>query len=179
MKDRSSRYCWRKKKDVAGIISIAGAGRKASNLISEQLTAQLPEEIVKEFDEAADSIVAGHEVKKVSSSLQALLRPSIQPYLRSWFPIDPAELTAKVKAPVLIIQGQKDIQVKEKDARLLMAARPDAESKLISDMNHVLKEISSDDRMENVQSYSNPNLPVSPTLVTTIATFVHKNSKKS
>lgn len=163
------------KKDVAGIISIAGAGRKASNLISEQLTAQLPEEIVKEFDEAADSIVAGHEVKKVSSSLQALLRPSIQPYLRSWFPIDPAELIAKVKAPVLIIQGQKDIQVKEKDARLLMAARPDAETKFISDMNHVLKEIATDDRMENIQSYSNPNLPVSPTLVTTIAGFVHKN----
>ena len=53
--------------------------------------------------------------------------------------VDPAAELAKVKAPVLIVQGDNDLQVKVEDARLLAAAQPRAQLLIVKGMNHMLK----------------------------------------
>ncbi|GAC1652943.1 MAG: hypothetical protein NVS4B3_15580 [Gemmatimonadaceae bacterium] len=53
----------------------------------------------------------GKRIDSVPPALMALFRPSVQPYLRSWFGYDPAVEMQKLGVPVLIAQGTTDIQV--------------------------------------------------------------------
>jgi len=41
-------------------------------------------------------------------------------------------------------------------------------------MNHVLKDVASDDRQANLATYADPSLPVDATLVDSIVTFVKR-----
>jgi hypothetical protein len=41
-------------------------------------------------------------------------------------------------------------------------------------MNHVFKDVASDDRAANLKTYADPSLPVNSTLVETVATFVRQ-----
>ena len=61
------------------------------------------------------------------------------------------------------MQGDTDIQVSVGDARRLAEARPDATLKIISEMNHVLKEeeVTSIDQA----SYADPSKPLARALV--------------
>jgi len=162
----------------SGFISIAGAGRKATEILEEQLSAGMTPEQVARFRSASDSIMAGLTVNNVEPGLQSLLRPSIQPYLRSWFALDPKALIATLKCPVLIIQGTNDIQVLEKDANELHAGKPDAQFVLVKGMNHVLKLVASDDIGANLGSYSNPFLPLPRELISSIVEFVKTGKAK-
>ena len=161
----------------AGLISIAGAGRKADHIIAEQLSAQLSAQELQFFKNAADSIQKGYIIKNVPQNLQALLRESVQPYLRSWFVHDPQNLISKLKCPVLIVQGKKDIQVTETDATRLKAGLSSAKLSLIDNMHHVLKDVESDNRAENINAYSDPSLALNTQLVRDIVTFI-KTTKK-
>ena len=58
--------------------------------------------------------------------LAGLFRPQIQGFLISSFRLDPAQLVAGLTLPVLIMQGERDLQVKVEDARRLAAAQPRA-----------------------------------------------------
>ena len=153
-------------------ISIAGAGKPAGELIREQLDKQ-PDQVKDIAFPILDSIIAGHTVSDVNPMLASLFRQSVQPYLISWFKYNPQTEIAKLKIPVLILQGDNDIQVSEDDAELLSKANKDFKKEIIKNMNHVLK-IVADDRAENVKSYSNPSLPISGELVELIVSFVRK-----
>jgi len=113
------------------------------------------------------SLEQGKTVDPLPASIQAipnlanLYRPSVQPYLISWFTYDPAVEIAKLKVPVVLLQGTTDIQVSVDEARALKAAKPDAELILIDGMNHVLK-AAPPDRAQNVAAYGNPDLPIVP-----------------
>jgi fermentation-respiration switch protein FrsA (DUF1100 family) len=52
----------------------------------------------------------------------------------SWFHYDPAREIARLKMPVLILQGTTDIQVSVGDAELLAKANPAAKLVLIEGM---------------------------------------------
>lgn len=165
------------KKKPAGVISIAGAGRLAVDILSEQLAPQISPDELQTFKVASDSIIAGHTVKNIPPNLQSLLRPSIQPYLRSWFKQDPKKIISKLKSPVLIVQGEKDIQVSIKDANSLKEGKQSAKLVLLKNMNHVMKDIDSDDRAANINAYSDPSLPLSKDLVTAIVSFIRNPGK--
>jgi hypothetical protein len=66
--------------------------------------------------------------------------------------------------------GTTDIQVKQTDAELLKAAKPDAVYTLIDGMNHVLKDAPIDP-VENMATYSNPDLPLSADLLDALLEF--------
>ncbi len=153
-------------------ISIAGAGKPAGELIREQLDKQ-PEQVKDIAFPILDSIITGHTVSDVNPMLASLFRPSVQPYLISWFKYNPQTEIAKLKIPVLILQGDHDIQVTKEDAELLSKANKDFKKEIIKNMNHVLK-IVADDRDENIKSYSNPSFPISEALVAQIVSFVNK-----
>jgi pimeloyl-ACP methyl ester carboxylesterase len=153
-------------------ISISGAGEKAGSLIKKQLLTQ-SEEIQDYSNQAIDSLEAGLIIKKINPLLYSLFRPSVQPYLISWFKYDPQTEIKKLKIPVLILQGNNDIQVSEEDAQLLYKAQPDATLSIITNMNHVLK-IVEGDKSQNIKSYSDASLPIADELVRAILGFLGK-----
>jgi fermentation-respiration switch protein FrsA (DUF1100 family) len=119
----------------------------------------------------------GHMVNKYDPRLFSIFRPSVQPYMISWIKYDPAREISNLKLPALIIQGTKDLQVGIVDAKLLSQAKPNARYVLIQNMNHVLKDITSDDRNDNYKSYNDPVLPLDKTLVKEIQKFIKKYGK--
>jgi pimeloyl-ACP methyl ester carboxylesterase len=163
-------------KNVDKFISIAGASQSADIVLKDQLKSQ-PPEVLEMSLPIIDKLVQGETVGNVHPMLYSLFRPSVQPYMISWFKYDPIKEIAKLKIPVLIIQGSTDIQLSEKDANRLAAANQKAEKKIIKGMNHIFKEAESD-RMTNIQTYNQPELPIKPELVESIVAFINKNRNK-
>jgi pimeloyl-ACP methyl ester carboxylesterase len=152
-------------------ISIAGAGRPIDQVLLEQLEQQLPVNLLKESDEILVKLKQGEQVKYISTELQSLFRPSVQPYLISWLKYDPAKEIQKINAPVLIINGTRDVQVPVKDAERLHDAKKDSALAIIQNMNHVFKE-APEDREGNMATYMNPDLPLAKGLMDEIMSFL-------
>lgn len=157
--------------DVAGVISIAGAGRRASELLLSQTRAQLPPDLMEQTEQIVAELVAGITVDSTPSILAALFRESVQPYLISWFQYDPAEELARLDVPILLIYGTTDVQVPVSDAIPMQTANPLAKLVVIEEMNHVLKYVDSDMQAQ-LASYSDPDLPVADALVEQILLFL-------
>ncbi|KDP94414.1 alpha/beta hydrolase [Brevundimonas sp. EAKA] len=155
---------------VCGLILLSGAGRPAGAVIREQLAA-LPEPMKAQAFSALTELEAGRTVADTPPALAALFRPSVQPYLISWLPLDPAALIAAYAGPVFIGQGTTDIQVGVADAQALAAADPQATLKLWDGVNHVLKTAPAD-RAANIAAYSTPDLPLAPGVVEDVAAFI-------
>jgi uncharacterized protein len=122
----------------AAVVSIAGAGRKASELIRAQLQGRLPELLEVAALAALEALEAEQLVGEPLEALTLLFRPSVQPYLVSWFRYDPAEVLADLSQPVLLVHGTADQQVPPDHAALLHAARPDARVLIVDGMDHLL-----------------------------------------
>ena len=153
-------------------ISLEGAGRSASDVLKEQLANQ-PQSIRDMAFPIIDKLVKGDTVGNVPPLLASLFRPSVQPYIISWFRYDPSEAIKKLNIPVLIVQGTTDIQVPVSDAEILHKNLPQSELKIIEGMNHILKP-SVADRTENLKTYSNPDLPLHPELIPLLVAFIQK-----
>ena len=162
---------------MCGVILVSGAGRRMSDIIREQLRANPANAPVLDSAMAAiDSLEQGRhvDVTDMHPALQRLFAPQVQDFLIDMFRQDPARLAAAVKLPILIVQGERDVQVSVADAKALATAQPKARLVLIPAMNHVLKDVASDDRAANVATYADPSLPVDSTAVDAIASFVKR-----
>ncbi|WP_066839159.1 alpha/beta hydrolase [Rufibacter ruber] len=151
-------------------VSLSGPGQPADKIIRNQLLLQ-PKAVTDIAYPALDSLKLGKTVANVNPMLGALLRPSVQPYLISWFKYDPQVELKKLTVPVLLVQGDQDLQVPKKEADLLLAAAPKSKLVVLSGMNHVLKEVGTDYNA-NVASYKNPELPLASSLVPEVSAFV-------
>ena len=160
-----------KSKAVKAYISIAGCGRPAHEVIEAQLSSQ-PEQIQREAAAINRELCEGRTVEEVPNYLAALYRKSVQPYLISWFRYNPASEIAKLKIPVLILQGDKDVQVSVDDAERLFTARMFSSYRIIGNMNHVLKHCESSDIIGQIDTYQNPDLPIKQELIDHIARFL-------
>lgn len=159
------------KSNIDSLISIAGAGRPADEILKEQLAASLPPNLLVESEKALQQLKAGNKVGKVSTELQSLFRPSVQPYMVSWLKYNPQHEINNVKVPILILQGKMDIQITEEDAENLKSANGKAQLHYFDYMNHVLKDVQGS-REQNMASYSNPQLPLANGLLDEIVKFV-------
>jgi uncharacterized protein len=159
--------------DADGFVSIAGAGRSAPSIIREQLKPQLPKELWDESERILTALLAGQTADNVPPALSALYRPSVQPYLVSWFKRDPVAEIAQLTVPVLIAHGTSDIQTTVADAEALHRAAKSSELAIIEGMNHVLKTVGSG-RDKQMASYSDPSLPLNEELGRRIVSFVRK-----
>lgn len=159
--------------ETDGVVSVAGAGRPADVVLKEQLSAQ-PKDVRDVVYSKLDSLKAGNLVKDVPLPLYSLLRPSVQPYLISWFRQDPPGAIRKLTVPVLIVQGISDIQVSVEDAKALAAANPKSRLVLIDKMNHIFRLVDGD-RQANIATYSKSELPISEELVKSIVGFISEN----
>jgi len=154
-------------------ISLNGAGKPIYKILDEQIIKnKLPEDLLKQYKSIMDSLKQGNLVKNVPSAFLSLFRPSVQPYLISWFKYDPCAEISKLAIPILIIGGNTDIQVDVEDAQLLSKSNKNAELAIIENMNHILKEVPTSDRAINIQSYSNPELALSEELCKKLIEFL-------
>lgn len=157
---------------ISGFVSLCGAGNPADVLLKKQLQPKLPPAFYSQVESIIDSLKNGNTVKTVPPQLNSLFRPSLQPFLISWFKYNPSELIANLQCQILIVHGEKDIQMNIQEANLLKMAAPKSELVVVDQMNHILKNIDGD-MQENIASYSNPDLPVHVELVQNIVEFIN------
>jgi hypothetical protein len=62
-------------------------------------------------DTIISTLVAGQTYAAPPPDLAALFRPSVQPYLISWFQYAATDEIRRLKGPCLIVQGTSDFQV--------------------------------------------------------------------
>ncbi|MBN9353052.1 MAG: alpha/beta fold hydrolase [Hyphomicrobium denitrificans] len=162
--------------DVAGLVLVAGAGESADRIIARQLAAGgAPDQLQAVSKRIAESLRKGQPVADVPTELLALYRPSVQNYLMSWLPLDPAAELARLTAPALIVQGTHDLQIRVEDAQRL-AAGPNSKFVLIEAMNHVLREAPKE-RAANLAIYGAFDKPLAPELVPAIASFIEAHAR--
>lgn len=154
-----------------GFVSIAGAGRRASDVLRTQFAGKLPPELAAQNEAILVGLERGQAAAVVPKELAALYRPSVQPYLVSWFKFVPTERIGALAVPVLIVQGTTDAQVAVSEADALKKARPQAQLLMVPGMNHVLK-AAQGTIAEQMPSYSDPALPLAPGLIAPLVTFM-------
>jgi len=151
-------------------ISIAGPGITMQETLKRQLADQ-PAYILSMSLPIIEELEKGNIVDSVPPLINALFRPSIQPYLISCFKYDPAVEISKVKCPVLIIQGTTDIQIQVDDADKLASANSNSQLVVIEGMNHILKQAPKN-RLLNIQTYGNPKLQLKEGLIDAVVSFI-------
>lgn len=156
--------------NVDNYISISGIAQPIENIISWQISQQAPK-LAPIVDSMFLRLKNGEKLDSVPPFLFSLLRPSVQPYMASWMKYNPCEEIKKLSIPVLILQGTTDIQVKPEEAEKLHQCNPKSTLKIITGMNHILKQ-APEDRTKNMQTYSDEKLPIMPELVLDITEFM-------
>ena len=153
-------------------ISLSGAGRPIDEILEEQIVKQMPS-IKTVLREKLNDLKASKLIDPASidPALAGMFRKSVQPYLISWIQLNPQIEIKKLQIPVLIINGDKDIQVPVTDASLLHQSLPASKIEIIANMNHIFKTITGDDA-SNRASYTDPTLPISQALIATINQFL-------
>ena len=161
--------------DICGLILLAAPGRPVGEVLREQVRTNLGGTPL--YGQAISGIAALEKGRRVNAggvhpALLQLFRPEIQGFLISMMATDPARLAADFHKPILIMQGERDMQVSVSDAEHLKAAAPHAKLVLLPSANHILKVVNSTDRAANMVAYSKPNLPLAPGVVDEIAGFI-------
>jgi uncharacterized protein len=167
--------------DICGLLLVSAPGRPLGTILREQLRANPANgPVLDQALHAIDELEAGRKVDtaQMHPALLALFRPEVQGFLIDVFSYDPAQLVKACSKPVLILQGQRDIQVNETDAQRLKEAQPNAKLALLPDVNHVLKIVTSTDRRANSATYADPSLPLAPGVVETIVQFINAAATK-
>lgn len=166
---------------IAGLISIAGVAVPADSIILQQLRASpmVPASTLDSMRMYFSMLKKGQLIDSVPTGFyQMFLRKSVQPYLVSWMKYYPAEEIAKVKIPVLIIQGTTDVQVDTAQAYALAAAKRGSKLVIIDGMNHVMKDLPSRDLADNQLSYVDPGFLLSRKITPAISSFIFSIEKK-
>jgi pimeloyl-ACP methyl ester carboxylesterase len=160
------------RRSLAGLVLIATPGRRLGEVMRDQLSAAgLPATLREEAFAIIAALENGKSVPAVSAPLLPLLRPGVQPLLRSELAMDAADELKALSLPTLIMSGGHDLQVGKQDTEALVGARPDAKRFHAADMNHVLK-ITPAGRNEQKTAYADPQLALAPGLIDAIAAFV-------
>jgi uncharacterized protein len=154
-----------------GVVLLSAAGRPAPVILREQLVGKLPPELAASAEQILASLERGEASADVPPPLAPLYRPSVQPYLISWFRHDPVAAVAAQKWPLLIVQGSTDLQVTPGDARLLAAVRSDVTPVILDGVNHVLKPVAGPIDAQ-LSSYRSPTPAVDPRVIDAVVAFV-------
>ena len=151
-------------------ISIAGAGEDYLTLIERQLSIQ-PEYIKSMSTPILKQLKNKKLVDSVPPLLNSLFRSDVQVYLIDASSYLPVVEISKLDIPVLIIQGTHDIQIDVDDAIKLDLAAKNSQLELIEGMNHVFRQ-ASENRLLNIQTYGNPNIPIDNNMVDLVSEFI-------
>lgn len=165
---------------VCGLILVAAGGRPLGAVLREQFRANPANApVLGDAESAITRIERGEpvDVSAMHPALQRIFAPAVQGFLISSLSLDPARLLAAYRGPVLILQGERDLQVSVEDARRLAQADAKARLVLLPEVNHVLKTVAADTRAANLATYADPGLPLAPGIAEAIAGFVRGTQK--
>ena len=137
----------------AGMILTGAPGRPMSEVLHQQIEQMLNaepnhEELLANWDKAVAAFLAGKSTEldpampdNISQIWAGLTAPVNQPFSAELLAAQPAGMLAKIDVPVLVMIGQKDIQVDwQADGGVLEAAAGDNVTfSYPPDANHVLK----------------------------------------
>lgn len=162
--------------DICGLILLASPGRPIGDVLREQVKANL--EGTPFLQQALSGISTLEKGRRVDArgmhpALLQLFRPEIQGLMISLLTANPERLAANFHKPILIMQGERDIQVSVSDAEHLKKAAPQAKLVLLPKASHILKNVNSTDQAATMVAYAKPNLPLAPGVVDGIADFIH------
>ncbi|WP_438422432.1 alpha/beta hydrolase [Aquimarina macrocephali] len=155
-----------------GFISITGNAVSIDRVIIEQIAKQAPG-LDKSASVAFKQLKENGRATDYDPALESIFRYNLQPFMSSWVKYNPSEEILKLEMPILIIYGDKDIQVELVQAEKFKEIIPQAEYLFVMDMNHILKEIKGG-RLENHKSYNEPHRKIMPEVLTGITNFVNQ-----
>ena len=164
---------------ICGLILVAAPGRPLGDILREQLRANPANAPI--LDDALSAVDAFERGERVDwpwykFTMKRIFPGRVQGFLIDLFSYSPTALIAAYDGPVLILQGQRDLQVTEADARVLAAAKPDAVLRLLPDVNHVLKQVTTDDRAVNFATYADRELPLAAQVIPAITGFLRERT---
>lgn len=151
-------------------ISIAGPSTSIDRTLIDQVRARNGDSLANIVSSHVKELKATGGIAEVDPNLMSIFNKPTQPFMASWMTYDPSEEIKKLRIPILILNGDKDLQVAVADAEALHKAQPNSKLIIIKNMNHVLKTIVDD--YDNFISYSKPDFPLSSQLVAAISMFI-------
>lgn len=158
---------------IAAVVSLAGPGFPFDTVLKRQL-AMLPLEQIALYVRAESMLNAlrrGERIADVPPPLLPLFHASVQPFVISILRYDPRQLIAALRIPVLIVQGDNDLQVTLEDADALQQAQPRARKVLVEGMTHTLKPSEGRTQAEQMNAYTDSTLAPAPDLIRTLTDF--------
>jgi pimeloyl-ACP methyl ester carboxylesterase len=159
---------------LCGLVLLATPGRPVGQVLRDQLKMSMGSgPMLQQAMSAIKTLEAGRHVDAFSlhPALLELFPPPVQGLLISTFSYDPARLIAGFHKPVLILQGERDLQVSVADARRLKEAAPGAKLVLLPEANHFFKTVKSAGMVANEAAYAKA-VPLAPGTTDEIADFV-------
>ena len=157
---------------VAGVVHVSGLGRPLAEVIRQQLSLQFDSATLVRYDTAMKHYLLGEQPADVPQALALLFVPVNQTFMRSLAAFDGPAAIRAVRQPVLIVQGETDLQASVADAERLHAARPDARMVLVPDVNHVLKRVADRTLAGQMPTYNDPSIAIAPEVVAAIADWI-------
>jgi hypothetical protein len=159
---------------VAGVVMMAGMGRRFTAVLHEQMASKLDGARLAEYDSLMALFLGSGPMPAVPPDLRSLLHPSVRRFIQTENAIDPVAEARRLPVPLLVLQGATDIQVSVADAEALRAARPDAGVHILPDANHLFVHITTTEPAAQLATYNDPSLPLVPDLVPLVAAFVER-----
>jgi len=151
---------------AAGFVSLAGSARPLEDLIQEQLSSKgLSENDMKRVNESVAK-VKSKDLKADTSELTFGVPASYWLDLRGY---DPVASLARSKRPVLVLQGEADIQVTMTDFDLWKKGFPKAEHKSFPKLNHLFMPV--EGKSTGVEYYT-AGQSVDANVIQTIAAWI-------
>jgi pimeloyl-ACP methyl ester carboxylesterase len=195
-----------KSKDVAFIVLLAGPGLPGHEILLLQSTALattlgMPEDEVKKANAVNkrlyDALLAAHDAKDAETKLRAIFKEEeashgaqggqnqedamVKELTSPWFlyfvKYDPRPILAKVKVPLLAIDGEKDLQVPPKEnLAAIKKADPRATTTELPGLNHLFQTA----KTGLPNEYGTLEETMSPAALSAISDFVlaHTKGKK-
>lgn len=162
--------------DICGLVLISTAGRPTGELLRAQLHASpAAASLLPQIDPAIDTLEAGRHVEtaELAPPLRRLFAEPVQDFLIDDFRQDPVALLKAYRGPVLVVQGDRDLQVSTEDAERLGHARAGVRLAILPGVNHALK-AAPEDRAGNIATYADPALPLAPGVAEAVAGFIRR-----
>jgi pimeloyl-ACP methyl ester carboxylesterase len=167
---------------LCGLILVATAGWPLGTLVGEQLAANPANApLLQDAGHAIAALERGEHVDmaQMPVALQSLFAPQVQDFLISAMRFVPATLIGAYRGPVLLLQGDKDLQVRVADAQHLSQANARAKLVILPGANHVLKAVTGNTASANLATYTDPNLPLASGTAEAVVDFIRTSTTAS
>jgi alpha-beta hydrolase superfamily lysophospholipase len=180
---------------LAGVILAAAPGRTLGKLVRDYIQLQMTEAGKKQdeigafllkFDRLIKELISGRqdfsgEKLDARDPYEAILLDMIKQrdVTLSLLINDPLQVVNNIQAPVLILQGKKDLQIKVKDAEYLAealkrASHKDTTLQLFDDADHLLK---TNKGTATLASYADSSRPLDAAMLAALTEWIQKKAK--